>query len=104
LHEDLPVGGRWHIKTSSIQTDRSNDVLWHRFCLKLDMSAENPKMKGCLYPSKPKRKPKHFPGSDGPDRRTGQDRRKLQNPDFFSEGGVERRSWKERRFLWYMTM
>ena len=39
-----------------------------------------------------------------PDRRSGVDRRKSKNRDYFSSGGLERRSWHERRKLWYMTM
>ena len=37
------------------------------------------------------------------DRRSGYDRRKIYNAVYFLNGGVERRSWKERRFFWYMT-
>jgi hypothetical protein len=39
-----------------------------------------------------------------PDRRSGIDRRKSNNRDYFSNGVLERRSWHERRKLWYMTM
>ena len=38
------------------------------------------------------------------DRRSGVDRRKTSNHDYFLNGGIERRSWHERRKLWYMTM
>jgi len=31
------------------------------------------------------------------DRRSGEDRRREHNLDYFSNGGVERRSWQERR-------
>jgi hypothetical protein len=31
------------------------------------------------------------------DRRSQNDRRKVHNLDYFSNGGAERRSWKERR-------
>jgi hypothetical protein len=31
------------------------------------------------------------------DRRSGEDRRKAYDLDYFSNGGVERRNWKERR-------
>jgi hypothetical protein len=31
------------------------------------------------------------------DRRSGVDRRKTHNLDYFLKGGVERRNWKERR-------
>lgn len=37
------------------------------------------------------------------DRRSGKDRRKCSNAKYFTNNGVERRSWKERRYLWYMT-
>jgi len=37
------------------------------------------------------------------DRRSGKDRRKGYNTRYFIKNGVERRSWKERRHLWYMT-
>ena len=37
------------------------------------------------------------------DRRAGVDRRQSFDNRYFLEGGVERRSWKERRYLWYMT-
>jgi len=37
------------------------------------------------------------------DRRAHGDRRRTCRRDYFLKGGKERRSWKERRFLWYMT-
>ena len=37
------------------------------------------------------------------DRRSGADRRKSLSQQYFSDGGTERRSWKERRYIWYMT-
>jgi hypothetical protein len=37
------------------------------------------------------------------DRRSGVDRRQSPDSRYFLNGGLERRSWKERRFLWYMT-
>ncbi|MGD8666925.1 MAG: hypothetical protein PVI38_16560 [Desulfobacterales bacterium] len=37
------------------------------------------------------------------DRRSGVDRRQSFDNRYFLNGGVERRSWKERRYLWYMT-
>jgi len=37
------------------------------------------------------------------DRRSGDDRRQSFDNSYFLKGGIERRSWKERRFLWYMT-
>ena len=37
-------------------------------------------------------------------RRSGKDRRKLSGKKYFLDGGLERRSWKERRKNWHMTM
>lgn len=37
------------------------------------------------------------------DRRSGVDRRQSFDNRYFLQGGVERRSWQERRYLWYMT-
>jgi hypothetical protein len=37
------------------------------------------------------------------DRRAYGDRRRTCQRDYFLKGGKERRNWKERRFLWYMT-
>jgi len=37
------------------------------------------------------------------DRRSGKDRRRSGGTNYFLNGGIERRSWRERRFLWYMT-
>jgi hypothetical protein len=37
------------------------------------------------------------------DRRSGVDRRQSPDSHYFLKGGLERRSWKERRLLWYMT-
>jgi hypothetical protein len=37
-------------------------------------------------------------------RRSGKDRRKISTKEYFLKGGLERRSWKERRKSWYMTM
>lgn len=37
------------------------------------------------------------------DRRLNQDRRNSLNKSYFLSGGRERRNWKERRFIWYMT-
>jgi hypothetical protein len=45
---------------------------------------------------------KHLKGPVA-DRRSGNDRRKVYSSAYFLNGGVERRSWKERRFFWYMT-
>ncbi len=58
--------------------------------------------KNYLYkPNKTNKKPA---GGFSKDRRSGQDRRKGSNAKYFLKNGVERRSWKERRYLWYMTM
>ena len=38
------------------------------------------------------------------DRRSGIERRKAQSKKYFLMGGEERRSWSERRNLWYLTM
>ena len=38
------------------------------------------------------------------DRRSGKDRRKISSKKYFLEGGHEKRSWRERRNYWYMTM
>ena len=43
-------------------------------------------------------------GDSGKDRRSGEERRKGQSKKYFSDGGIERRSWTERRNLWYQTM
>jgi hypothetical protein len=51
-----------------------------------------------------KRKKNSTRKNSNPDRRSGVDRRKSNNSDYFSLGGIERRSWRERRKLWYMTM
>ena len=37
------------------------------------------------------------------DCRSGKERRKTSNKKYFLEGGLERRSWKERRKYWYLT-
>ena len=37
------------------------------------------------------------------DRRSGCDRRKSYSAKYFKAGGSERRNWKERRYLWFMT-
>jgi hypothetical protein len=38
------------------------------------------------------------------DRRSGKDRRKTYQALYFLKGGIERRKWRERRYLWDMTM
>lgn len=40
----------------------------------------------------------------GNGRRSGKDRRKISSKKYFLRGGLERRSWKDRRISWYMTM
>jgi hypothetical protein len=55
------------------------------------------------YPNKFERKSYRLVKSIYPDRRSGKDRRISYSIDYFSEGGIERRSWRERRYLWYMT-
>jgi hypothetical protein len=47
---------------------------------------------------------KNLPHVSGLGRRSGKDRRKLPVRDYLLNGCVERRSWSERRFIWYMTM
>jgi hypothetical protein len=37
------------------------------------------------------------------DRRTPGDRRRTCNRAYFLRGGKERRSWRERRYIWDMT-
>jgi hypothetical protein len=38
------------------------------------------------------------------DRRSGKDRRKTYKALYFLKGGIDRRKWGERRYLWDMTM
>ena len=45
-----------------------------------------------------------LPESSPDDRRSGKDRRKSYRPIYFIKGGIERRTWKERRYVWNMTM
>jgi len=40
----------------------------------------------------------------GSDRHPEKDRRKSSHKKYFLEGGLEKRSWKEGRKYWYMTM
>ena len=56
-----------------------------------------------LDPNKSKRNNNRPIKSIYSDRRTGTDRRKSYSIDYFLQGGIERRSWRERRYLWYMT-
>ena len=50
------------------------------------------------------RKNKGAKGNSGRGRRSGEERRRGQSKKYFSDGGKERRSWAERRNLWYRTM
>ena len=43
-------------------------------------------------------------GNANKGRRSGEERRKRQSNKYFIDGGDERRSWAERRNLWYQTM
>jgi hypothetical protein len=43
------------------------------------------------------------PPRNSSDRRAYGDRRKTRKKAYFRNGGKERRSWKERRYLWDMT-
>jgi len=56
-----------------------------------------------LYPNKSKRNTDRLLKSINSDRRSGKDRRRSYSHDYFLHGGIERRSWKERRYFWYMT-
>ena len=56
-----------------------------------------------LHPNKPHIRHQKDSQVTVADRRSGIDRRQAPDNRYFLEGGVERRSWKERRFLWYMT-
>jgi hypothetical protein len=56
-----------------------------------------------LYPNKSKRNTDRLLKSINSDRRSGKDRRRYYSHDYFLHGGIERRSWKERRYFWYMT-
>ena len=55
------------------------------------------------YPSKSKRENDRFLKRTNSDRRSGKDRRRTYSTDYFFHGGIERRSGRERRYLWYMT-
>ena len=46
----------------------------------------------------------NLPESSPDDRRSGRDRRKTYRAIYFLKGGIERRTWKERRYVWHMTM
>jgi hypothetical protein len=46
----------------------------------------------------------NLPENSPDDRRSGQDRRKTYRAIYFLKGGIERRTWKERRYVWNMTM
>jgi len=55
------------------------------------------------YRDKPKKKNGKSVRISSIDRRSGYDRRKSYSPQYFDVGGAERRNWKERRYLWFMT-
>jgi len=56
-----------------------------------------------LYPNKSERNTSQLLKSIDSDRRSGKDRRRSYSRGYFLDGGIERRSWKERRYYWYMT-
>jgi len=56
-----------------------------------------------LYPNQSKRNNDLLLKSIYSDRRSGKDRRRSNSRDYFLHGGIERRSWRERRYCWYMT-
>jgi len=56
-----------------------------------------------LYPNKSEKNTSQLLKSIDSDRRSGKDRRRSYSRDYFLHGGIERRSWKERRYFWYMT-
>jgi hypothetical protein len=56
-----------------------------------------------MHPNKSRRKNNQLLKNIYSDRRSGKDRRRSQSTDYFFHGGLERRSWRERRYFWYMT-
>ena len=56
-----------------------------------------------LFQHKSKISRKTHSNGQSKDRRSGKDRRQVFNSAYFLKGGVERRSWKERRYKWYVT-
>jgi hypothetical protein len=56
-----------------------------------------------LHPEKPVSRKRKKPEKPVGDRRSGVDRRQSFDNRYFLNNGSERRSWKERRYLWYMT-
>ena len=60
--------------------------------------------KKSLIKFKPRNRNKGVIDNSGKDRRSGEERRKAQSNKYFFDGGDERRSWAERRNLWYLTM
>ncbi len=57
-----------------------------------------------LFQHKSKKSKKTRASGHSKDRRSGKDKRQSFNSEYFLKGGVERRSWKERRCLWYMML
>jgi hypothetical protein len=67
------------------------------------MHRQNTKSVARLHQNNKSLKTHKHPKRPAVDRRSGNDRRKIYDATYFLNGGVERRSWKERRFFWYMT-
>lgn len=67
------------------------------------MHRQNTKTVARLHQNKKLSNNNKHPRGPTADRRSGNDRRKIYNAVHFLNGGTERRSWKERRFFWYMT-
>jgi len=75
-------------------------VIQHPACFKVFIAAEGVTMKTRILESKMHEDPSLKDDSSlNPliDRRSGEDRRKANNPDFFARGGIERRSGTEPR-------
>jgi hypothetical protein len=67
------------------------------------MHRQNTKAVARLHQNNKLSKTHKHPKPPTADRRSGNDRRKIHSAAYFLNGGVERRTWKERRFFWYMT-
>ena len=67
------------------------------------MYQQDSKQNAFSYRGKPKEKEGRFVRNSFTDRRSGYDRRKSYSAKYFDMGGAERRNWKERRYLWFMT-
>jgi hypothetical protein len=61
------------------------------------------RIKGSLNKFELRRFNKKNNSDSGEDRRSSKDRRKTLVKKYFLKNGQERRSWAERRCLWYMT-